>query len=30
MLVALAEGHWEYAADTARFDELAYQLLGRH
>ena len=27
MLVALAEGHWEYAADTAKFDELAYQLL---
>lgn len=23
MLVALAEGHWEYAADTAKFDELA-------
>jgi type I restriction enzyme M protein len=27
MLVALAEGHWEYAADTAKFDELAFQLL---
>ncbi|MEC8012392.1 MAG: N-6 DNA methylase [Pseudomonadota bacterium] len=27
MLVALAEGHWEYAADTTRFDDLAYQLL---
>ena len=27
MLVALAEGHWEYAADTAKFDDLAYQLL---
>jgi type I restriction enzyme M protein len=27
MLVALADGHWEYAADTAKFDELAYQLL---
>ncbi|MCU8045107.1 MULTISPECIES: HsdM family class I SAM-dependent methyltransferase [unclassified Shewanella] len=23
MLVSLAEGHWEYAADTAKFDELA-------
>lgn len=27
MLIALAEGHWEYAADTAKFDDLAYQLL---
>ncbi|WHU83800.1 N-6 DNA methylase [Pantoea agglomerans pv. betae] len=27
MLVALTEGHWEYAADTAKFDELAYQFL---
>ena len=27
MLVALVEGHWEYAADTAKFDDLAYQLL---
>ncbi|HHV8545999.1 TPA: HsdM family class I SAM-dependent methyltransferase [Escherichia coli] len=27
MLIALTEGHWEYAADTAKFDDLAYQLL---
>ncbi|HCM1607757.1 TPA: N-6 DNA methylase [Vibrio parahaemolyticus] len=27
MLVSLLEGHWEYAADTAKFDDLAYQLL---
>lgn len=27
MLVALEEGHWEYAADTAKFDDLAYQFL---
>ncbi|MFV5264562.1 HsdM family class I SAM-dependent methyltransferase [Acinetobacter courvalinii] len=27
MLIALAEDHWEYAADTAKFDDLAYQLL---
>lgn len=27
MLVSLLEGHWEYAADTAKFDDLAYQML---
>ncbi|EKO3681236.1 N-6 DNA methylase [Vibrio metschnikovii] len=27
MLVSLLDGHWEYAADTAKFDDLAYQLL---
>lgn len=27
MLLALAEGHWENAADTAKFDNLAYALL---
>ena len=27
MLLALAEGHWENAADTAKFDDLAYTLL---
>ncbi|PMM58954.1 HsdM family class I SAM-dependent methyltransferase [Vibrio lentus] len=27
MLVSLLTGHWEYAADTAKFDDLAYQLL---
>lgn len=27
MLVSLLEGHWEYAADTAKLDDLAYQLL---
>lgn len=27
MLVALVGDHWEYAADTAKFDDLAYALL---
>lgn len=27
MLVALADGHWETVADTAKFDEFAYTLL---
>jgi len=27
MLIVLAEGHWEYAADTAKFDLLASELL---
>jgi type I restriction enzyme M protein len=27
MLVTLLDGHWEYAADTAKFDDLAYTLL---
>lgn len=27
MLLALADGHWENAADTAKFDDLAYTLL---
>ena len=27
MLVALAEGNWELAADTAKFDDLAFRLL---